>query len=319
LLNIINHLRVVKNTKFIKDLPIILKMTINLESIENVIMQGMRLTREKTISNFGIAKSLNDKEGASIASQALTEVDLHNQETILVHLFNHFPDLAISVEERTEDPTEVQAKFYDNEGKSDLCFTLDAIDGTYAYKNGIRNDYGIIGSIMKRKHDNVGEFISGLLYFPTHDLFLLANDSGFFEIQEDHRKKLDKSSALVSDREEYSAIFIHDKKRLELDFDRFVNEIYSTTQMVLQMIRGEIPGFLTSYGHVYDQAVGPWMLSKWGADVIYASGIEYGELPFGDKIIDGERIPPRDRKGLLIVGDKSHPLFKEYVKHHVVD
>jgi len=287
---------------------------VNLESLEKVMMEGMRLSREQTVSKFGLAKALPDKEEGTVASQAITEVDLFNQETFLTRLYKEFPNIEVSVEERVDDPTEVQQRFYNNQGKSELCITLDALDGSYSYKHGIRKDYGIIGSVIKRKKGQEGEFISGIMYFPTDDFFLLANNNGLFEINGEKQTKLEKKATMNTQRKEYSAVFTHDSKRLGVEANIYVRDIYSLNQMLLQLIKGEIPGFLTSNGHIYDHLVGPWMASIWGADVCYASGEPFGSVPFGDSIIDGKRKPPRDNRGLLIVGDKTHSMFNQYMK-----
>jgi fructose-1,6-bisphosphatase/inositol monophosphatase family enzyme len=290
------------------------KSVMNLESLEKVMMEGMRLSREKTVSKFGIAKALPDKDESNPASQAVTEIDLYNQEIFLEHLFRKFPNVEISVEERVDNPTGVQERFYSNGGKSNLCVTLDALDGSYSYKHGIRNDYGIIGSVIKRKEGQIGEFISGIMYFPTDDFFFLANNKGLFEIKGDNKTKLEKKGIINNKRQEYSAVFAHEPKRLGVEAGMYIRDIYSINQMLLQLVKGEIPGFLTSNGHVYDHLVGPWMASKWGADVSYASREPFDSVPFGDKLIDGKRKPPRDNRGLLIVGDKNHLMFNEYMR-----
>jgi hypothetical protein len=188
------------------------------------------------------------------------------------------------------------------------------LDGSYSYKHGIRNDYGIIGSVIKRKEGQIGEFISGIMYFPTDDFFFLANNKGLFEIKGDNKTKLEKKGIINNKRQEYSAVFAHEPKRLGVEAGMYIRDIYSINQMLLQLVKGEIPGFLTSNGHVYDHLVGPWMASKWGADVSYASREPFDSVPFGDKLIDGKRKPPRDNRGLLIVGDKNHLMFNEYMR-----
>lgn len=289
-----------------------------ISELEERMMQGMQLCRDVMVTNFGIAKSLPDKNSINLAGQALTEVDLSNQETFLVHLHQFFPNVEISVEERVDDPTEVQQKFYKNQGKSDICVTLDALDGSHNYKYGIRKDYGMIGSIVKKIDEKTGKFVSAIMYYPTDDFFLVANTAGMFEFKGKSLHKLVKPNKLICQREEYSAVFSHDAKRLQLAFDRFVTDIYSINQMLVQLINGEIPGFLTSNGHIYDHIVGQWMARQWGADMEYASGVPFDAIPFGDKIVEGKRISPRDNKGLLIAGDRKHPIFQEYINKRII-
>ncbi|MBU0758032.1 MAG: hypothetical protein KKF44_08225 [Nanoarchaeota archaeon] len=290
----------------------------DISRLETVLMQGMQSTRDTVLASFGVPTTLSPKTEKSVLKMAVSQIDMGNQEAILRVLFDHFPEIEISVEERLDDPTEVQAKFYANHGKSEYCVTLDALDGSFAYEKGINKDYGIIASIIKRTDGNMGKMISGLIYYPAYDMFYLANNKGLFEIKGDERVHLKKKKA-EDNGEQYSAIITHDRNRLHLDIDSFKNDLYSCTEIVRKIVQGEIPGYLMSGSQVLDSMVSAWMLSKWGADVIYANGESLGNVHFGDLLDVNKRTPPRDTGGLFIVGDKTHKIFGEYMRHHHPD
>jgi len=289
----------------------------DLEKLKQVLIEAMLSVRENTAKNFGIAKALEDKNPEETGGDnhagntALTEIDLENQETILQHLHKSFPDIEISTEERTSNPTPVQAEFYKNDGKSDYLVQLDPIDGTYCYKEGLRPDYGIIASALKRTSEKEGEFVLAVMYYPSLDFFIIADEKEIYRLDDSKKTKLEKNSISSPDKP-YSATFVHDKKRLQQKEENFDRDIYSINQMVLELTEGKISGFLTSNGHLNDHLVGPWMAKQWGADVEYASGEQFGKIAFGDEITPKGRMPRRDTKGLLIVGDKKDKFWKTY-------
>ncbi len=284
--------------------------------LEQVLIESMLLCKDRTAAQFGKAKKLAAKVGdvRYVASEALTEVDLLNQETILQHLYPHFPGVAISVEERLDDPTEVQAALYKNDATANYCVLLDPIDGTYCYAEGIRPDYGIIASVARRVNEKEGQFCLGVIAYPSLDEVIIARENSMLHITNGQRRVIGKNTSPPSTRERYSAVFTHDKKRLQLHTEEVVHEqdLYSTAQVVRQFARGEIKGYLTYNGHINDHIAVAWMAQQWGADVEYASGASFGTIPFGDILVEGKRVSPRDTGGLLIVGDREDACFQKY-------
>jgi 3'-phosphoadenosine 5'-phosphosulfate (PAPS) 3'-phosphatase len=294
---------------------------VDLRKLEQNLMDGMAKCQEITVENWGIATNLEEKTAkqtgfkTNLASSALTFVDLENQETLLHHLYKEFPTIEISVEEKINHPTDVQAEFYKNDGKSDYLVQLDPIDGTYGFREGIIKDYGIIASVVKRINPTLGKLISAIMYYPSLNFYIFANEEGFFKKKGMNLNKLSKSFFSAGTSQPYSSVFTHDQDRLGIFSKQKVHhpEIYSINQAVNQMVSGNVTGFLTSNGHTNDHVVGPWMMQKWGADVEYATGNKFeGIIPWGDVITKESRLTPRDNNGLLITGDKRDKYFQLY-------
>jgi len=290
----------------------------NLRKLEEVLMEGMAEAGEKTAKNFGVAKRLRDKKieapYANPAAEALTETDLENQETLLHHLYKSFPQVAISVEERINDPTPVQKSFYENDESAEYLVQIDPIDGTFIYAQGKIREYGIITSVVERKTCDQGVFVFSIIYYPSLEFFIIANHEKVAKIKRSGEiTPLSKETAPQCSRQEYSASFVDPPEKLGLPKEvPYVRDIYSATQAVLYVTNGRIPGYLKRNAQTIDALAAAWIAHQWGADVEFASGEKLHSVPFGDiKTPEGRKLP-RDQRGLLIIGKKSDAYFKKY-------
>lgn len=297
-------------------------MKLDLDRMEDVLMEALYLTAEKTARLYGKAKKLDAKEGgyqgvasANEGNMSLTELDLENQEIILKHLHKHFPWVSVSVEERTSDPTEVQAEFYRND--SDILVQIDPIDGTFCYSEAKNPYYGALASVLQRDEPGKGHFVLSVALYPSIcGEFIVANQSGVHKEARGRRSRLERDESRI-DKDDFTTVWVYGNERLGIevgkeDFPRR-GDIFSNVQWIRQLINYEIGGFLSNGGHINDHIAATWMAHVWGADVEYASGVPFGQVPFGDIIMaDGKRDPPRDRNGLVIVGCRESPKFSLY-------
>ena len=274
---------------------------------------------------FGNPKVLGKKaahviggEHINVANTTSVQNDLDNQEAILKDVYEEFPELEISVEERLDNPTKVQLKFYENDGKSEYLLQLDALDGSYAFKEGLREDFGIIASVLQRTRPGLGKFVLAVFYYPAYNQFIVANENGVFIIEGDTRRKISRPKPWQPSKEWYSAVFHYDKKRLKFDGSvEIIQDQYSCAQLLLDLIKGKISGFLASEGHLFDYTAAMWVAQQWGADVAYANGSKFEEFQFGDAIEKGLRVNPRDMNGTVIVGVKNDGIFEKYLNAHL--
>ncbi|MBD3303855.1 hypothetical protein GF343_01820 [Candidatus Woesearchaeota archaeon] len=303
--------------------------------LEAALIESLGLTGEKTAKFFGKAKNIgsDDKlggyQGVSSANEgnmSLTEIDLENQERILQNLHRYFPWVSISVEERTKDPTDVQAEFYKND--SDVLVQIDPIDGTFCYSEGKNDHYGAIASVLTRAEEGLGRFVLAVMYYPSLDgEFLIANPAGVFREKDGKRTQVSLDESKMLDGK-FCTVWVykepgkHPQGRLRIGMDNVKEhvdqrDIYANTEWFRRLSNHEIPGFLTQGGHINDHTVAAWMAQQWGADVEYASGDKLDLVPFGDTLkSDESRDPPRDKKGLLIIGSKKNPNFKKYAEFY---
>jgi fructose-1,6-bisphosphatase/inositol monophosphatase family enzyme len=290
----------------------------DLEALNDTLLEGMLMCKHRTANGFGKAELLAPKVDSrtghlrNIASAAVTEVDLDNQETILFHLYGERPDILVSVEERLNNPTPVQEAFYKNTDSATLV-TLDALDGSFNFHEGLRPNYGIIGGVMERTGEDTGVFRSVIIYYPSLDVVLKATENCVIELTNKGARQRHLGD-VWRPQGVYSAFFTHDNERLRIKGNTvpYKKNLYSTAQAALQLVRGEICGFLNNRGHLLDYGATNWLAKQWGADVEYASGKPFGELPFGDRLANGLRHPPRDNNGLVIVGKKNDGAFEFY-------
>lgn len=291
-----------------------------LKKLQETIMQGMQTCRERTLSGFGKAKSLESKGIGNRYSDALTEIDVGNQEDFLKSLYRDFPEVEISVEENTNTPTEIQKRFYSNDGRSQFLVTLDPVDGTYCYMNGLRLDYGLISSVLERTSPVEGRFVTGVIYYPSLDYFLLADEEGLLKITPNLRLRLRNQDVPKSTRKAYSVTPNTKNERLGYPKNaeiELVPDLLSYAQTVNQISLGEIPGFLANQGKLIDAGVVCYMSKQFGMDVEYFSGRLFGIVAFGDSIKDGVRDTRRDTYGPIIVGNKQDEQFQKYIQEYL--
>ncbi|MBI4154274.1 hypothetical protein HY501_02980 [Candidatus Woesearchaeota archaeon] len=273
--------------------------------LEKILLEAIDAIKGNTARNFGRAAHLQ-KEGTNAFAQALTAIDLENQEAVLQRLYASAPWVGISVEERLDNPTEVQKRLYENKGAKFLV-QLDPVDGTLAYRDGLRNDYGIIASVLERVGEGFGEFRLGIVCYPSLEFSFLADSSGLYCLKGDRRTKIMKDKAKAP-RKPY---YISSHRNHVNDPDH--QALYSKTQMLLQLVNYELSGVVTANANLTDHCVAAWMAKQWGADVCYSSGKEFGVLPFGDYFVEGKRVNPRDTSGLLVIGTKDDGFFESQI------
>ena len=138
---------------------------------------------------------------------------------------------------------------------------------------------------------------------------LIANEGQVHKLDENGRVLQIKP--LLAD-EPYSTVFSYTKKRLGIDELEFFPRLFSCAQMLPELIESRISGVLASRGHVYDYMAIAWAAQQLGLDVEYANGRQFGEFQFIDTITPQGRITPRDKQGLVLIGDKNHAWFQRY-------
>lgn len=100
------------------------------------------------------------------AQDLVTDADKGAEAMIARGLLSMFPNALIVGEEAvSENP-----KITDKIGDSELCFTIDPVDGTWNYARGLTT-FGVIISILR-----FGIPVFGLLYDPVMNDFILADE-----------------------------------------------------------------------------------------------------------------------------------------------
>ncbi|MBW2987960.1 hypothetical protein DRJ48_02540 [Candidatus Woesearchaeota archaeon] len=287
-----------------------------LSELEKAIIRGMEATKQATVAGFGKAKAMSKSSGDNVASRTLSATDIQNQLTILEEVHMVAPDITISVEECLETPTQLQNKFYANMDAR-VMLMLDPLDGSHAYTQKKSTWYGEIAGVVERVANDKGMITSAIVFYPHHGLWLLAKPGSV--------EWFDGTSVLVCEpspcqlNQPYSTIFVYDHTRLRLNQEVTIRaELYSITEMLIKLVRGEITGFLSARGHFYDNTVGIWIAQQLGFKVEYASGEQFsGIVPFGDIVREGKRVAPRDEQGLIIVGKYNDAWFERYKRAYI--
>jgi len=295
-----------------------------MNDLEKAIVNSMLGFGDTFRANFGAFTRVEDKVGNQDPNDVVTSTDRESQEAILQAIFKVNPNMAISVEECLNKPTEVQAALYANDGTSNELVGIDGVDGTYAFGHGIRDDSGIIANEMRRDPNdrNSGRFAFAAFYYPKLRQLIIANENLVYAIREDDLAVKFKLKVLPSRNKSkvYSAARImHDREReilreTGIRDEQFVPDIYSYTQLLQGLINGDVNGCILPRAHVYDGSAVAWTAQKLGFDVEYSDGRPFGLLPFGDRIVDGKRVWPYDENGLLIIGRKNDGMFSKYQK-----
>ncbi len=280
------------------------------DDVNEVMIEGMLKCRERTVQGFGRVKQLKAKEGFTDAAQILTEVDLLNQEDLLIVLYHHFPWISISVEERLDDPTYVQSILYSNDSRYMVHF--DPVDGTFSFKHGLSDDFGIIGSLYEKTAEGEGILRSAAFYYPMLDEIILAKENHLLKGSsgklEERRMIRPKHGKYFSSRNSLPAW-----TGLPKDSYRFGDEgFYSFAQAIRMLTDGELPGWLYKGSHLGDGIPAAWAARQFGADVEYLDGTLFNKFPWGDVFKDGKRKTQRDRMEILLVGDRHDPMWNFY-------
>lgn len=281
--------------------------------LEDVIKIGLKNCQERTIKNFGKIDSMGSKNKGNKFGDALTLIDLENQESFLSDIYSEVDFIEIGVEERCEDPTELQKQFYSNDGKYGIKVTFDPIDGTFCYKNGINKNYGLIASLLERIDEIHGMFRSVIVYSPERDEFLKANEEGVFIENNLGINKLEKKNCSPRD-EKYSTMNVINGDWLGVSDNDFKNDLFSAVEGINSLVSGKIPGYIISGGSIIDNSACAYMAHQWGADVVLKSGKNPLVVPYFDDFSNGVRKPYSLARDLMIIGDKQDKYFKKYME-----
>ena len=276
------------------------------------------LAKRKGISDIGKpSTATTDFSGAIHPSAVLTEVDIHNQESIVTHMGAVFPSLYLAVEENLEADrqTPIQKSLYRNRDTARYLLTLDAIDGTFLYAYTQRDDYAICAGILERSEEHTGQFHRALFYYPEKGFFLIAR--GKNEVV--WRDSSGNEEAIVRTENPHLTIAdfqsnkLHGEKKLGFKLP-FPNDGEAIVADIFGLMKGIRAGYVWRRGKLIDSACGAFVLDCLDFRVRYEDGSRLEDLAWGDTLLGDERVLARMPDQLLIAA-ANEQLYRELLQH----
>lgn len=260
----------------------------------------------------------SDFKGGIHPSAVLTDVDIHNQESILSHMGALFPSLYITVEENMEFDKQsvVQRRLYGNRDVSKYLLSLDAIDGTFIYAYTSRDDYAVCIGILERSGELSGIFRRAIFYYPEQGRFLIARGLGVV-VWKDAVSGVEEPVVRVENSalniENFQSNKIHGEKKFGFKLP-FVNDGLAIVSDIFGLIDGSRSGYVFRRGKLIDSAVGIFMLECLGFYGRYEDGSRFGDVMWGDTVHGAERSLAR-MPDKLFISASSEKLYDELLMY----
>ena len=243
-----------------------------------------------------VRESYPDFKGDVNPASVVTLVDMHNQETILRHLAQHFPDLYITVEENIEPDkqTAVQKQLYANRDNARFLLAFDALDGSSYYKDGTSSNYAVCTSILERTGEDTCRFKLAIFYYPETGMFLIARGkNNVVEMDEDGREQSihveykeggDVTGGAHTFRT-FQSHELHGDNTLGFRVSKlFKNDGKAMAHDIQGLLRLERAGYVMKGPKLIDIGAGAYILDCAGFHVRYEDGSELGDVMWGDRV-----------------------------------
>ena len=236
--------------------------------------------------------------GENFYAAALTDADLTIQTAIELVMLAQFPQLYFFGEEYEKSYNTKYFKSISFGSENDLLVTLDPIDGTRAYLDGLPCFSIVLTIIRNRKYEAV--FV---LQPRRKNYFYALRGQGAFIADLD----LDLTSAKplklqpLNSEQVYLSFALKDQKNLfEPDFTTWCSASdYSPSEVLpdyLDFLRGDLAGFVIAQGNLIDSAAFAFITREAGAIATHFDGSDFE--PF-------EEIKKMRIKGLVIAPNQK--------------
>lgn len=236
--------------------------------------------------------------GDNFYGTALTDADLTIQTTIELAMLAQFPQLHFFGEEYEKSHNTKYFKSIGFGSEDDLLVTLDPIDGTRAYLDGLPCFSIILTIIRGRKYEAV--FV--LQPQRKHYCYALRGKGAFIaDLKTDFSSAKPLKLANLNSNQLYLSFALKEQKQLfEPDFTTWCSASdYSPNQVIpdyLDFIQGKLAGFVIAQGNLIDSAAFAFIAREAGAIVTHFDGTDFE--PFNQ--VKNMRI-----KGLVIAANQQ--------------
>jgi fructose-1,6-bisphosphatase/inositol monophosphatase family enzyme len=253
----------------------------NLTSLEIIqaLLPTLKLAGDYACNIQNQVRSQPEKEhyGDNFYATALSDADLTIQTTIELALLAQFPQLRFFGEEYAKSYNTQYFKSIGFGEEQDLLVTLDPIDGTRAYLDGLPC-FSIVLSIIKgRKYDAV--FV--LQPRRKHYFYALRGKGAFLShINDDLQTARPLKLSQLQSRKIYLSFAMTGlKNQFEPDFQTWCSATdYNPQQSFpdyLDLIKGNLAGFVIGKGNLIDSAAFAFITREAGAIVTNFKGSNF--------------------------------------------
>lgn len=246
------------------------------------LLPTLKLAGEYALNIQSRIQAQPSKEADNFYSSALTDADLTIQTAVELVLLAKFPHLAFFGEEHERS---YNTKYFTGiELTEDYLITLDPIDGTRAYLDGLdcwsgaQRAFGIVLSVIKNWRY---EAVMVLQPRRNHYIYALRGQGVFQGKVEDDLSlaKPLKLGKLNSNRLYVSYALTKLKSKLEPKFDTWCSAIDyqppNNPPDFLDLINGDLAGFIIEKGNLIDSACFAFILKELGAIATHFDGTDF--------------------------------------------
>ncbi|SPF77965.1 inositol monophosphatase family protein [Pseudoprimorskyibacter insulae] len=207
------------------------------------------------------------------AQDLVTDADRESEKMIARGLLRMFPNaLIIGEEDISENPGTL-----DKIPEAELAFTIDPVDGTWNFANGL-STFGVIISMLR-----FGRPVFGLLYDPVNDDYIIADETSDAELVrpgKPPRKLTVAKGGPIGDLGGYITVdlFPEDKRKplaaLLPDFARAMS-LRCACHEARTFAQGNVDFLLATKLTPWDHAAGVLIAQRAGAHVALLDGSDY--------------------------------------------
>lgn len=243
--------------------------------IINSLLPTLRLAGEYALNLQSRIQAQPSKEADNFYSSALTDADLTIQTAVELALLAKFPHLPFFGEEHE---LSYNTKYFTNTDLTEnYLITLDPIDGTRAYLDGL-DCWSIVLSVIKNK---CYEAVFVLQPRRNHYIYALRGQGVFTgKIDDDLSLAQPVKLGQLNSNQVYVSYGLTElKSKLEPEFKTWCSSIdYNPPKNppdFLDLINGNLAGFVIERGNLIDSACFAFMLKEMGAIVSHFDGTDF--------------------------------------------